>query len=134
MDLKYTFLYQQTSYADNIRKTLYKEKTNVLAYYIITLIFINNYQDFLFWCYTNNTSLLQFKKSISNQESICEFIEKKYKSKSLLNGINCSEKLLYNFNKFNTKTNTKTKTNTNRLSKDIHYLVNNLRMTICELG
>jgi hypothetical protein len=129
MDLKYTNLYQKTPYADNIRKTLYKEKTNVLAYYVITLIFINNYQDFLSWCYTNNTSLLQFKKSISSQESICDFIEKKYKSKSLLNGINCSEKLLYDFNKLNTNTNTKSKK-----SSDIHYLVNNLRMTICELG
>ena len=120
MNITYKDLYNKSSESENIRKTLYKENTNVLAYYIITLILINNYQDILNWCNTNNTSLLQFKKTTSNLESFCKFIEKKYKTKKLLDGILCIEKLLIKMN--------------NKKKKDLNYLLNNLRMTICELG
>ena len=121
MGISYKDLYDKNPHSDNIRKTLYKENTNVLAYYIITLILLNNYQDVLKWCNTNNTSLLQFKKTTSNLESYCNFIEKKYKTKNLLDGIDCTEKLLKKIE------NSKNKKNRN-------YLLNNLRMTICELG
>jgi hypothetical protein len=121
MGISYKDLYNKSNESENIRKTLYKENTNVLAYYIITLILLNNYQDVLNWCNTNNTSLLQFKKTTSNLESYCKFIEKKYKSKNLLDGIECIEKLFI-------------KINNNKKKKDMNYLLNNLRMTICELG
>jgi hypothetical protein len=123
MGILYSDLYDKNADAINLRKTLYKEKTNVLSYYVITLILLNNYQDFLNWCSRNNTSLLQFKKTISNLESYCKFIEKKYKSKNLLDGIECTEKLLKKIE------NSKKKNN-----KDLNYLLKNLRMTICELG
>jgi len=119
MGISYKDLYNKSNESENIRKTLYKENTNVLAYYIITLILLNNYQDVLNWCNTNNTSLLQFKKTTSNLESYCKFIEKKYKTKNLLDGIECIEKLFIKINK---------------KKKDMNYLLNNLRMTICELG
>jgi len=119
MDLTYKNLYEKGGYSEHMRNTFYKEKTNVLAYYIITLILIYNYQDFLQWCQTNNTSLLQFKKTLSNQESLCIFIKKKYKSKKLLDDIECTQELF-----------TKVKKNKSKMK----YLLNNLRMTICELG
>jgi hypothetical protein len=121
MGISYKDLIDKTPYSDNIRKTLYKENTNVLSYYIITLILLNNYQEVLNWCNNNNTSLLQFKKTTSNLESYCNFIEKKYKTKNLLDGISCTEKLLLKLNKKQKKNN-------------IIYLLKNLRMTICELG
>jgi hypothetical protein len=125
MGLSYKNLYDKTDYSDGIRKTLYKENTNVLSYYVITLILIYNYQDFLAWCNTNNTSLLQFKKTLSNQHKFCEFIEKKYKSKSLLKSIDCIESNLSGI---------KQSFKTNKTNKDIKYLLTNLRMTVCELG
>ena len=89
MGLNYNNLYQK----DNLYKnTLYKEKSNVLSYYIITLILINNYQDFLLWCNVNNTELLQFKNTKKNLEKYCNFIETNYKSKSIINGYLKSEK------------------------------------------
>ena len=39
-----------------------KENYNVFAYYVIKTILIHNFQDFLSWCQTHNTSLLQFNK------------------------------------------------------------------------
>ena len=107
--------------SENIRKAYYKEDTNVLAYYIITLILIYNYQAFLSWCNVNNTSLIQFEKVPTSQGLFCSFIEKKYKSSKMLKIIDCFSAF---FNKIkNTKTGTKDK-----------FLTNNLRMTLCEMG
>jgi hypothetical protein len=122
MDMSYKNLYEKNIQSENIRRTMYKEDTNVLYYYIITLILLNNYQDFLSWCDTNNTSLLQFKKTLLSLDNFCKFIEKKYKTKSMLDGIECTEKLLFKVNKSAKK------------QKDLGFLIRNLRMTICELG
>jgi hypothetical protein len=122
MDITYKDLYDKNIQSENIRKTMYKEETSVLSYYIITLILFNNYQDFLSWCNTNNTSLLQFKKTIQNLNHFCNFIETKYKTRSMIEGVNCTENLLFNINK------------TAKKQRELSYLINNLRMTICELG
>ena len=122
MDLKYTDLYKQTTFSQNLRNNFYKEDTNVLSYYIITLILISNYQDFLLWCNTNNTSILNFKKTKSNLEKFYKLIEEKYKSKNLLDKIKCNENLFYKLKKLSKTTK----------QKNILYLLKNLRMTICE--
>ena len=121
MNLNYSQLYKKGAQNDIIRNTMYKEKTNVLSYYIITLILLNDYPSFLEWCNKNNTSLLQFKKTISNQISFCNFIEDNYKNNLFIKNVKCMEKLLNH-------TQNKTKGN-----KDISYLLKNLRMSICEL-
>lgn len=125
--LNYSDLYEKNNLSKNLRDTLYKEDTNVLSYYIITLILINNYQDFLSWCNINNTSLIDFKKTYKNIDNYCKFIETKYKQKSLLKGINCTDELLIGLKKINNKTKLKSKRD------EITYLIQNLRMTICEL-
>jgi hypothetical protein len=121
MGLTYKDLYDKSKISENLRTTLYRENTNVLAYYVITVILLNNYQDFLVWCNTNNILLLQFKKTNRNLDNYCNFIEKNYKTKSMLNGIECTEKLWNKIGKSNKKNN-------------INYLIKNLRMSICELG
>ena len=129
MNMEYTNLYEKDEISENMRKTLYKEDTSVLSYYVITLILIYNYQSFLSWCKTNNTYLIQFKKTLANQISFCRFIEKKYKSSKMLEIINCSyiffKKLVIKKKHKNTGKN---------VIKDLHYLTNNLRMTLCEMG
>jgi hypothetical protein len=121
MGLSYNDLYSDTHYSTVLRENLYKEKTNVLSYYILKTILINNYQDFLFWCKKNNYSILQFNKTIRNQTALCNFIESKYKTPSMLNGI--AETKIF-LNKMSVK----------QHSQNIKYLMNNLRMSICELG
>ena len=44
-------------------KKLYKEETNVFAYYIIVAILLANFNSFVLWCIDNNTNLFHFKKS-----------------------------------------------------------------------
>jgi hypothetical protein len=121
MGLSYSDLYSDTQYSTILRENLYKEKTNVLSYYILKTILINNYQDFLFWCKKNNYSVLQFNKTIRNQTAFCNFIENKYKAPSMLNGV--AETQLF-LNKISAKP----------PSPNIKYMMNNLRMSICELG
>jgi hypothetical protein len=129
MNMEYKNLYENNEVSENIRKTLYKENTSVLSYYVITLILIYNYQTFLLWCKNNNTSLIQFKKTYANLNNFCRFIEKKYKSPKMLEIIHCSniffKKLLIQ----------KKQKSTNKVvNKDLAYLTDNLRMTLCEMG
>lgn len=122
MGITYKDLYKKTMLSENLRKTLYKEDTNVLSYYIITSILINNYQDFLSWCNSNNILLLNFKKTTINLDNYCKFIEKKYKTKNMLDSVDCTEKLLHRVKRATKK------------QKELNLLLKNLRMTICELG
>lgn len=120
MGLTYNDLYSKTTHSRLLRENLYKENTNVLSYYIIKTILINNYQGFLYWCQKNNLSLLDFKKTLGNQNEFCRFIERNYKTSSLLNNIN--ETNIF-YSKLYGKKN-----------KNLNYILSNLRMSICELG
>jgi hypothetical protein len=122
MGLTYTDLYSKNTHRKALRETLYKEKTNVLSYYVIKTILMNNYQDFLFWCSNHNLSLLQFKKTINNQTEFCKFIERNYKKSTMLEGVEQSQKFL---NVLYSK---------NRRRVNDSYVLSNLRMSICELG
>lgn len=121
MGLDYIHLFDKSNASEIARNSLYKENTSVLAYYVITLILMNNYQVFLEWCVENNHMLLQFKKTITNQTKFCKFIEKNYKKEKMLDYMNCAKQMLWETQKSPNKT------------KQNYYILNNLRMTICEL-
>jgi hypothetical protein len=125
MGLTYKDLYSKTQYSKNLRENLYKEKTNILAYYVIKTILMNNYQTFLYWCKTNNSNILQFKKTPFGQQEFCNYIEKNYKTSGFLNGIDKTEEFLNKLQKNSGK-------NTEKNNSD--YILSNLRMSICELG
>lgn len=122
MGLNYKNLYDKSALSSRLRRTLYREDTSVLSYYVITVILLNNYNDFVSWCNVNNQVLLQFNKKIKNIDSYCSFIEKKYKTKSMLDSIECIEKLYNNVH------------NSSKKQQQLTYLIKNLRMSICELG
>jgi len=126
MNIEYLQLYEKKDQSQNIRNKLYKEDTNVLAYYVITNILIYNYQSFLAWCKTNNAEMLQFEKTSASQKSFCEFIIKRYKSTKMLKAIDCS-------NTFFETLKLKSSKGLNK-NEELNFLTNNLRMTICELG
>jgi hypothetical protein len=122
MNLSYSDLYENNDLSANLRKTFYREKTNVLSYYVIKLILLNNYQDFLLWCDLHNVSLFSFKKTKKNQMDFCSFIEKYYKSSSMLKGIENTNIFIENHSEFKGNKNNK-----------ILYLLTNLRMSLCEM-
>jgi hypothetical protein len=121
MGLHYEDLYLKNDESVILRNTLYKEHTNVLSYYIIKTILLNHYPDFLHWCKTNNLSLLQFKKTDTNLEKYCDFIKRHYKSKSMLECVKETEDY-FNYIKKKPK------------KQNVNFLLNNMRMSICEMG
>jgi hypothetical protein len=125
MGLTYSDLYD----APEKSKKNYKEDTNVFAYYVVSLILINNYPQFVSWCYDNNShpTFLQFIQTKENQQKYCDYIQTNYKDKQLLKGMKCYEKMLHKIIKL-TNTNKKTTTHT----KGLNYIANNLRLSLCE--
>jgi hypothetical protein len=84
MGMEYRDLYEESEKSASLRRNLYREKTNVFAYYILTAICMNDVAGFLEWCYSHNSSLLQFNNR--SQQSLTEFGEyiiKEYKNKTL---------------------------------------------------
>ena len=120
MGLTYQDLYSDSNHSTAMRETLYREQSNVLSYYIIATILLNDYSGFLLWCHKHNLSLLQFKKTTTNLREFCTFIEKKYKTKSLLEAISCVQDVYTSIK--------------HGRDKKSYYLLNNMRMTLCELG
>ena len=55
----------------------YRENSNVLAYYVITSIFMNSYQEFVVWCDSNDLGIVG-NVEFSNDKiySFIEFIHK----------------------------------------------------------
>ena len=119
MGLKYKNMYAKDMKSNILRQILYKERSNVLSYYGIKCILIYHYPLFLKWCDTHNLSLLSFKKTRANLDNFCDFIEKYHHSKDMLYTVNEMEIFLEKLSKAYTK---------NR------YLLENMRMTICEWG
>ena len=118
MGLDYVDLYSNTKHSHILREN-YKEKTSVLAYYILKCVLLNNYQGFLSWCDKHNSNLLNFKKTRETQTQFCSFIEHNYKSKSFIDNVNEYQVFLSNLKKKKGKK---------------QFLLSNMRMSICELG
>ena len=60
MGIKYNNLHSTDNISVTLKDMCYKDKTNVLCYYIIKLVLLDNYQDFFMWCLENNINLLMF--------------------------------------------------------------------------
>jgi hypothetical protein len=135
MGLTYKNLYSKKEESLLMRETLYKEDSNILAYYIIRPILLHNYQGFLGWCDKNNFSLLQFKKTNANLDEFCKFIEKNYKTKSMNESVDCMQKFMMKVNKMKTTKSKKSQSQSQKANEeDLDFTLSNMRMTICELG
>ena len=78
MGLRYQDIHKLDNNSSYLRNNLYRENTHVFAYYILTSILMNNYIGFLVWCYTHNTSLLQFSASDYNFKEFSKYIKRQY--------------------------------------------------------
>jgi hypothetical protein len=83
MGLKYQDMYDTNG---SNRDKLYYEKTYLISYFIINSILLNNYQEFINWCLTNNVNILQFDNENyeKKQISLCQFIRDYHKSEMII--------------------------------------------------
>ena len=126
MGLTYENLHKKTSHADTLRSTLYKEDTNILSYYVLKSILLTNYPAFMSWCISNNTSMLQFKKTTKNLAEFCNFIKSHYKNRNINHLVDCEESHLSKI--------IKKRPRTVKKKRETAYLLNTTRMTVCELS
>ena len=96
MGLDYNIISTCTDANYIIVKKLYKEQTNVFAYYVIVAILIANFNNFILWCIDNNTNLFNFKKEPASVDDFIAFISKNYKNNDLLKMVVSMEKRLEN--------------------------------------
>ena len=120
MRLSYFDMYSQSVNSKKRRESFYREKTSILAYYIINFIILNNYQAFFELCRDINVNLLQFDNKVEMQKIFCGFIKENYKTDELINRINCVTVQFLSFKN-------------NKVNKDIEYLIQNMRKSICEI-
>ena len=84
MGLEYKHLYSSDNNSVIARNNLYKEKTNIFAYYILKSLLMNNYIDFLKWCDVHNTAFVQFTKTENNLHFFFKYIKGKHNSTNFL--------------------------------------------------
>lgn len=105
---------------------LYKEKTNVFAYYIMGSLMMNNYVRFMHWCDVNNTKFLKFTETQDNLDEFCRYIitevEHDYEKEQEQSSFRMSLQRL----------NATTKKNYKYIKKHNNELINSSRMSLFE--
>ena len=81
---------------------------------------MNNYQGFLDWCQVNNYKLYDFKKTPTNIDHFCLFIKQNYKSNAMLGNVDRMEHFFMDVNPMK--------------KEKYNFIMNTMRMSICELG
>ena len=87
MGLIYKYLYDDNGLSEKARRYLYKENTNIFAYYIVKSILLFNSYYFIMWCKRNNTNMINFDKNKNNLNRFYYFIANNYKEPNFLQSI-----------------------------------------------
>tara|TARA_X000000368_G_scaffold88406_1_gene67380 strand:+ start:9749 stop:10942 length:1194 start_codon:yes stop_codon:yes gene_type:complete len=112
MGLEYTDLFNNSDPICIMKRKIYKERTPIFCYYILTCILMNNPFNFIIWCKKNNNinNIIKFSP-ITNVKLFVEYIKVNSLSKFLLETMKSLESLF----------------------KHKHGLYYSLRMSIIEL-
>jgi hypothetical protein len=92
MDLTYDELIKTTEITNN----KYKEKTNIMAYYILKVILLYNYNYFIYWCIKNNNNIIKFDEK--NKKRLLIFISNYYNNNKMLKDIKEMQKNIKKIN------------------------------------
>lgn len=96
LELKYNMVIEKNTNNITICNHLYKENTSVFSYYVICGLLMNNYKDFMSWCYKNNNMLVQFKKTPLNLDKYLDIIQKSSKNNNIKKNIHNIERSFMN--------------------------------------
>jgi hypothetical protein len=81
--MKYSDFFSSSSAA----RQLYAENTNVLSYYVIKSILMNNKNEFIEWCISNNKNPLDFHKTPANINRYCALIRQLYRRPEFVHNV-----------------------------------------------
>lgn len=99
MGLHYNDLHNKTASVSTNK--LYKETTHVFAYYVLTAVFLNDYEGYLIWCGKNNHTLLKFNASEQGFQAFLSYIKSVHTCAPLQNSIDVMGRLMEQINKAN---------------------------------
>ena len=119
MGLYYTGLYKKDKISTKTRQYLYKEETNVFAYYILKALLLFNNYDFMVWCGINNDNILSFSRRQENLSKFYTFIADRHDQDDFVKQI---EKMYLVFKQLEDKK-----------SNDDAVMLRTMRMSIIEL-
>ena len=125
LGISYQNLYETDNGSHIARENLYKEKTNVFAYYIVTAFLLDNYVNVMNWCNKNNLSCFKFNNSQRNLDLFYNLIENSYKRNEFLKNLIC-------VSNYASKLNKKTNKNNKLANNQINNIFKTTRMTIME--
>jgi len=125
LGISYQNLYETDNGSHIARENLYKEKTNVFAYYIVTAFLLDNYVNVMNWCNKNNLSCFKFNNSQRNLDLFYNLIENSYKRNEFLKNLMC-------VSNYASKLNKKTNKNNKLANNEINNIFKTTRMTIME--
>tara|TARA_B100001250_G_C19766238_1_gene774900 strand:- start:273 stop:1511 length:1239 start_codon:yes stop_codon:yes gene_type:complete len=94
MGIPYESLWGDNEADVYMRKNMYREETNVFAYYVLCGILMSDYAGFLEWCRTNNLAFLKYNDSDRSAASLTRFIIKNTSSKSFTECMRSADKIL----------------------------------------
>jgi len=92
MNMEYSDLTNLENMKCDALRKMYREDSNVLSYYIVTGLFMNDYHNFLQWCSKNNSNIFRFTASVYTVDSFIGFMKEQYGNPSLLRAIDCMKK------------------------------------------
>ena len=125
LGISYQNLYETDNGSHIARENLYKETTNVFAYYIVTAFLLDNYVNVINWCNKNNLSCFKFNNSQRNLDLFYNLIENSYKRNEFLKNLMC-------VSNYASKLNKKTNKNNKLANNQINNIFKTTRMTIME--
>ena len=125
LGISYQNLYETDNGSHIARENLYKETTNVFAYYIVTAFLLDNYVNVMNWCNKNNLSCFKFNNSQRNLDLFYNLIENSYKRNEFLKNLMC-------VSNYASKLNKKTNKNNKLVNNEINNIFKTTRMTIME--
>ena len=125
LGISYQNLYETDNGSHIARENLYKEKTNVFAYYIVTAFLLDNYVNVINWCNKNNLSCFKFNNSQRNLDLFYNLIENSYKRNEFFKNLMC-------VSNYASKLNKKTNKNIKLVNNEINNIFKTTRMTIME--
>ena len=94
MGIPYESLWGDTEADAYMRKNMYREDTNVFAYYVLCGILMSDYGGFLEWCRSNNLSFLKYRDTARNGNRLTRFIISNTANKEFLGCMECTDKIL----------------------------------------
>lgn len=92
LNITYTQMYEKSSAADKVRQTRYKEKTQILSYYVLKSILMFDPNLFIEWCVKHNNRSLKFNSASHNIGRYCDLIRQQYQEPSFINTVEQFEK------------------------------------------